>query len=76
MRFSLYRLCAFIQDTTRFVEIYRSLKRVALAGELERKADIRRIFTASMRLTGESISNKQNLESIILLFCLPLSSPN
>ncbi|KAL0721297.1 hypothetical protein Bca4012_035896 [Brassica carinata] len=41
------------EDKTRFVKIYGSLKRVALAGALKRKAIIQQIFTVSLRLAGE-----------------------
>ncbi|CAH8287566.1 unnamed protein product [Eruca vesicaria subsp. sativa] len=42
-----------VMDKTRFVKIYGSLKRVALAGALKRKAIIQQIFTVSLRLAGE-----------------------
>ncbi|KAG2315674.1 hypothetical protein Bca4012_066489 [Brassica carinata] len=74
---------AFTQDTTtrrRFVEIYGSLKRVALAGALKRKAAIQQIFTVSLRLAadeGNPVLAKEATEIGILsltgnVVCWPL----
>lgn len=61
------KLRAHTQDTTRrFVEIYHSLKQVALAGAQLRMDRFERLFTDSLRLAGECINyylfirNKQN----------------
>lgn len=51
------KLRAHTQDTTRrFVEIYHSLKEVALAGAQRRMDRFEQLFTKSLRLAGEGIN--------------------
>ncbi|EOA27359.1 hypothetical protein CARUB_v10023473mg, partial [Capsella rubella] len=61
---------ARVKDTERFEAIYPLLKEVALAGEpgskLMKQAT-EQIFTFSLKLAGEGISNKWNLESLSFL---------